>query len=518
MQYPLGEMPSITEGGEYIGESGKVYLAVGPLGQSNVWTAVQKDDHSVIVVLKAPSDDDTESSWPRFQHEMIMHELFKDCRYIRRQLDRVAPQKGRHPPLLVLEITETTLWQARTKRPFTKDEVRSVAQSMLQGLKEVHDKGLVYVDIKMQNIMLNGFNTSEQGDGSKIVAKLGDLGIVMEPIRATAQPVVYRAPEVFFKGELAQAADIWAFGLVVSHLLEAQRRFSFTGMYDDLHNGSGSMFEREQAMRSAIANDYDISQEEYYKDCALPINNTDHKPGQHWDELRSRGLDEDDVEFLKWVMAVDPRKRPTATAILGSKWLGGKGAGQTPNFKHSFEGSSRQSTQKDKQKTPPASIVDSSSTKSSLTTPKGQPSVQSPRPKPSAISTNASMSTKSGTSTPKSQKTAQGNSPRSSTSSINDISSPKMRKATPTSGKKSSGSPSSWKRVTSNPSPVDAQKAAQTAHANRPASAWPTSSTAENPSAIVDTSKASRSSESEPSAPVALGKNASAGGTYLSYR
>ncbi|OTA36251.1 hypothetical protein BTJ68_05474 [Hortaea werneckii EXF-2000] len=295
-------MPSITEGGEYTGESGKVYLAVGPLGQSNVWTAVQKDDHN--------------------------------CRYIRRQLDRVAPRKGQHPPLLVLEITETTLWQARTKRPFTKEEVRSVARSMLKGLKEVHDKGLVYVDIKMQNIMLDGFNTSEQGDGSKIVAKLGDLGIVMEPIRATTQPVVYRAPEVFFKGELAQAADIWAFGLVVSHLLEAQRRFSFTGMYDDLHNGSGSMFEREQAMRSAIANDYDISQEEYYKDCALPINNDNHKPGQHWDELRSRGLDEDDVEFLKWVMAVDPRKRPTATAILGSKWLGGEGSLDEERHKH----------------------------------------------------------------------------------------------------------------------------------------------------------------------------------------
>ncbi|KAI7384006.1 kinase-like protein [Hortaea werneckii] len=511
-------MPSITEGGEYTGESGKVYLAVGTLGQSNVWTAVQKDDHSNIVVLKAPSDDDTDSSWPRFQHEMIMHELFKDCRYIRRQLDRVAPLEGQHPPLLVLEITETTLWQARTKRPFSKDEIRSVARSMLQGLKEVHDKGLVYVDIKMQNIMLNGFNTSEQGDGSKIVAKLGDLGIVMEPIRATAQPVVYRAPEVFFKGELAQAADIWAFGLVVSHLLEAQRRFSFTGMYDDLHNGSGSMFEREQAMRSAIANDYDISQEQYYKDCALPINNSDHKPGQHWGELRSRGLDEDDVEFLKWVMAVDPRKRPTAATILGSKWLGGEGSVQTPTFKHPFEGSSQQSAQNDKQKTPPPSIVDSSSTKSGTNTRKGQQSTQSSGPKSSAVSSDDSVPTKSGTTAPRSQKIAQTDSSGSSTSNLNEVSPPKMRKANPTSSKKSVESTISDKRVVSNKSPVDAQKAAQTAHANRPASAWPTSSIPETDSTAVDSPKVAKSSGAESPAPVSLGKNASAGGTYLSYR
>ena len=91
----------------------------------------------------------------------------------------------------------------------------------------------------------------------------------MEPLNGKAQPVAYRAPEVFFKGELSQAADIWAFGLVYSHLLEAQRRFSNTGLYDDLYIGGGSMFEREQAMRNAIANDFDIRNVEYYKDLSL---------------------------------------------------------------------------------------------------------------------------------------------------------------------------------------------------------------------------------------------------------
>ncbi|TKA21838.1 hypothetical protein B0A50_08507 [Salinomyces thailandicus] len=318
-------MPAITEGGAYTGESGKTYLAVGPLGQANVWTAVQNDEHGNIVVLKAPSTDDTGTSWPQFQHEMIMHELFKDCSYIRRQVDRVAPSEN-SPPLIVLEIFETTLWQARTKRPFSKDEVRSVARSILHGLQEVHDKGMVYVDIKMQNIMINGFDTSKDGDGSRLEAKLGDLGIVMEPMRgATTQPIVYRAPEVFFKGELTPAADIWAFGLVVSHLLEAKQRFANTGLYDDLHVGKGSLFEREQAMRSAIANDYDIDGEEYYKDCALPVRNPSHDPGQHWDQLRKRGLSEEEVSFLQWVMKVDPRERPSAKVILQSKWLGGEG-------------------------------------------------------------------------------------------------------------------------------------------------------------------------------------------------
>merc|ERR1712070_605194 len=120
--------------------------------------------------------------------------------------------------------------------------------------------------------------------------------------------------------------------------------------------------------------------------------------------------------------------------------------------------------------------------------------------------------------TPKSQKIVQKDSPKSSSSNVNEISSPKMRKATSTPSKRSGESISSGKRVVSNTSPIDAQKAAQTAHASRPASAWPTSSTAEKPSAVVDTSKASKSSEPEQTAPVSPGKNASAGGTYLSYR
>jgi len=138
-------MDTLNEGAELIAESGKTYLAVSPLGQANVWTAVDKADHDHIVVLKAPSTDDTGTSWPRFQHEMVMHELFKESSSIRKQVDRIAPVKGAgSAPVLVLEIFQATLWHARTKRPFAKAEIKAIARDILQGLQEVHAKGLVY--------------------------------------------------------------------------------------------------------------------------------------------------------------------------------------------------------------------------------------------------------------------------------------------------------------------------------------------------------------------------------------
>jgi serine/threonine protein kinase len=321
-------MSLLREGAEYRGESGRTYLAVGPLGQANVFTAVDKDDHANIVVLKAPSADDTGTSWPQFQHEMIMHELLKNCPSIRKQVDRIPPvNEANTPPILVLEIFETTLWHARTKRPFSKAEVKSVARQILQGLKEVHDRELVYADLKMQNVMLNGFDNAEPGDGSNLIAKLGDLGIVMEPSKGKVQPVAYRAPEVFFKGEITPAIDVWAFGLIYCHLMEAITRFDKTGLYDDLYVGGGSMVEREQAMRHAIANDHDLQQNDYYKHCALPYRDSEHEKGQQWEVLRQRGLDEEDIEFVRWILNSDPRRRPSAADALESKTLDLNAAG-----------------------------------------------------------------------------------------------------------------------------------------------------------------------------------------------
>lgn len=133
----------LEEGKHYLGESGTLYLAVGALGQANVWTAVNAEKPDEIFVIKEPAADDP-PPWQSFQHEMIMHELFKEYPSIRKQVDRIAPTSTSDPAKLVLEIFETTVWQARTKRPFTAAELKAVAKSALVGLRDVHAKGLVY--------------------------------------------------------------------------------------------------------------------------------------------------------------------------------------------------------------------------------------------------------------------------------------------------------------------------------------------------------------------------------------
>lgn len=314
----------LSEGAKLTGETGKTYIAVSPL-QSNVWTAAEKKDDPNdpyrVVIIKEPGEVDTQPGWPSFQNEMVMHEVFKDSPGIRQQIDRIPPTKPGDPPMIVLEITETTLWIARTKRPWSLAEIKKVAKDVLLGLRDVHAQGLVYADLKPQNIMVDGFNAESEAKDDHLQAKLGDLGLVMEPMNGKVQPITYRAPEVYMRGDITSRVDVWGWGLIYCHLLEARTRFSQTGLYDDLETKTGGMAEREEAVKSALTNDYKLMNDPVYSDVSLPQNDPNKHKGDQWELLRSRGLEDGEVDFLRWVLRADPYQRPTVDQILECGWL-----------------------------------------------------------------------------------------------------------------------------------------------------------------------------------------------------
>jgi protein kinase len=134
---------AMREGAELVGENGFRYLLVRSFGQPNVWLAVDAATQEKIFIVKQPSADDL-PGWPHFQHEMIMHELFKENPVIRQQVDRIPPTSNSDPPRLVLELLQTTLWDARRKREFSNVEIKEIMRSALLGLQDVHSKDMVY--------------------------------------------------------------------------------------------------------------------------------------------------------------------------------------------------------------------------------------------------------------------------------------------------------------------------------------------------------------------------------------
>ncbi|EON70074.1 CMGC/MAPK protein kinase [Coniosporium apollinis CBS 100218] len=323
----------LREGQELLGESGDSYLTVSPLGNpqpgttSNVWTAVDAETNGNVFILKQPAANDYFGrSWPKFQTEMVMHELFKDCRYIRRQIDRIPPPRNSpDPPRLVLEPTECTLTDARELRPLTDGEIKTIMKHVLLGLKEIHSKGLVYADLKMDNIFVNGMRETarETTDQHSLIAMIGDLGIVMEPAHGKVQPLAYRSPEVHFKSIITPAADIWSWGIIYVHLLQAQAKFGQRGIYENV-SGMPAV-DAEQKIRRDMADDFELDSVEFYRDCVLPTGHS-HSDDEIWSaRLLNMGAPENAVRFLAWVLNPDPEKRPTAAEILQQPWFGGSG-------------------------------------------------------------------------------------------------------------------------------------------------------------------------------------------------
>lgn len=138
----VGTLP-MREGVELVGEHGFRYLLVRAFGQPNVWLAVDAATQEKIYIVKQPSANDS-PGWPRFQHEMVMHELLKENPAIRKFVDRIPSTSRSDPPRLVLEIMQTTLWDARRKREFSDVEIKEIMRFTLLALQDIHAKGLVY--------------------------------------------------------------------------------------------------------------------------------------------------------------------------------------------------------------------------------------------------------------------------------------------------------------------------------------------------------------------------------------
>jgi serine/threonine protein kinase len=111
----------------------------------------------------------------------------------------------------------------QNKDPLEEDEIITILHDLLNTLKRVHEKDIIHMDIKPENILIhNGkyclcdWGLSKQSNTIKMIsAKENNL---------------YSAPEIF-EGYSYKASDIYSLGLTLYYLATKQRGFDFT--HDD---------------------------------------------------------------------------------------------------------------------------------------------------------------------------------------------------------------------------------------------------------------------------------------------
>lgn len=103
-----------------------------------------------------------------------------------------------------------------------------------------------------------------------------------------------------------------------------------------------SLQEAEQAIQQAICDDFDLINDEYYKNNSqsrytLPRGHQQRNDAIWTERLLQSGVSKDYVDFLTWVLNPNPLERPSAQAILNHPMIGGEGSENTtgelpPNY------------------------------------------------------------------------------------------------------------------------------------------------------------------------------------------
>lgn len=220
-------------------------------------------------------------------------------------LKEVVTEEGRHriprEIYLVLEYCESDLSGVVRTCSLLGLHIRSYMYQILAGLAYIQRHGLLHRDLKTANVLV----TKDH------VVKIADWGLCRwEPERERARltnPVVtlwYRAPELLLgTARYGKAIDMWSTGAIFVELL------------------TGKPFVEGRDELDQLARVFDI--------CGTP-----HYDGQYSgprfvkrtsrlaEELRRRGVrDEKAIALAEQLLAVDPKKRPSADAAADDDYF-----------------------------------------------------------------------------------------------------------------------------------------------------------------------------------------------------
>lgn len=215
------------------GEFGKVFLARPAKPTSNF--------PSTMAVKSAHFSESTELA-----KESRLLKKFRDCPYILNTYgsDVTVDTKGEKMFNVFLEYAELgTIDDCIQKLKgfrLLEQQVRKYTESVLKGLKYIHDKGFVHCDIKPANIFLarNIPDTelclaSRFEFGTKFMAKIGDFGLtkraakdnVMKRSGIIQGTGMYMSPEVTHDNIQEPPSDIWALGCCVLQMLTGKEEW-----------------------------------------------------------------------------------------------------------------------------------------------------------------------------------------------------------------------------------------------------------------------------------------------------
>ncbi|CAL0307589.1 unnamed protein product [Lupinus luteus] len=249
------------------------------------------------------------------------HDPFDEC-HILRLYDYFYYQEHL---FLVTELLRANLYEYQKfnqesggKAYFTLNRLQIITRQCLEALQYLHNLGIVHCDLKPENILIKSYK--------KCQVKVIDLGsscFKTDNLCLYVQSRSYRAPEVMLGLEYDEKIDIWSLGCILAELCTGEVLFPNDPIVMILARMIGilgpidlEMLVKGQETHKYFTEEYDIyhvNEETNQVEYIIPESSSLEQHLQVTDTMF--------VDFVKYLLNINPKRRPSATQALKHPWI-----------------------------------------------------------------------------------------------------------------------------------------------------------------------------------------------------
>ncbi|KAK4233117.1 kinase-like domain-containing protein [Achaetomium macrosporum] len=223
--------------------------------------------------------------------------------FLRPLLDEIVEPSD--PPSIVLKHLDADLLTESNRKRLSRPETKQVAKCVLQALRVLHEDGMVHTDIKLDNILI----------------QLGDCGGVVSQDSEFAKGHLIgagftRSPEATFQIPWGTATDICLLYGGNYHLFNPA--IDKVRPEDDLYELT--VLKRMYKFFGPFPRSYEDFNDE---ETMIFVNhlNSQGPPEKPFHLVTKREIPPADNVFIRKIMKLDPRDRPTAEQLLQDEWF-----------------------------------------------------------------------------------------------------------------------------------------------------------------------------------------------------